>query len=91
MGEPSSRGYVGWHGDAARAGGQCIGLSTRARDEKCESLKRFSTFSHVMQVDANSQEKLLELVSETLERAVLHSDSMNVSFPIIFSHDPCEL
>jgi hypothetical protein len=63
---------------------QCIGVPNRTRVEKRDSLKRFSTFTHVMRADANSQEKLLDLVSETLDRAVLYSDYLNVSFQYFF-------
>jgi hypothetical protein len=77
-----SMGSIRCQGDVAR---QCIGLPNRTRVEKRDSFKRFSTFTHVMRADADSQEKLLDLVSETLDRAVLYSDYLNVSFQYSFT------
>ena len=58
----------------------CLKTFPRAHSGECrESLSLFSTFTHVMKADADSQEKLLKYICDTLERVVLHGDHHQVN------------
>ena len=73
---------TGYRGEISRQSTPSIEILPVRRDCECngrETPSLFTTFTHVMKADADSQERLLTLICDTLERAVLHSDNIQVN------------
>ena len=56
----------------------CVGTPQSRVCDGRETLSLFATFTHVMKTDAESQEKLLKYICDTLERAVLNTEHSQV-------------
>jgi hypothetical protein len=75
--------HTGYRTELARQASQSIDILPLRREYDFhgrDTPSLFTTFTHVMKADAESQERLLTLICDTLERALLYSDNSQVGF-----------
>ena len=78
--------YAGHRTELTRHGSHSIDILPLRREYECqgrETPSLFTTFTHVMKADAESQERLLALICDTLERAVLYCENIQVDFYVL--------